>query len=174
YNVWETARRHGVKRIVFASSNHAIGMYPRTELLDSDSAARPDTFYGLGKAFGELLGRMYFDKHGIEAACLRIGSCFPKPKDARMLSTWLSYADFAELCRCCLTTPLLGYAIVYGVSANERCWWDNRKVSYIGFRPKDSAEPFAAEVLAGPQPDPTSPTVVYQGGSFAANGYTRT
>lgn len=174
YNVWENAHRNGVKRIIFASSNHAIGMYPRTQLLDSDSPARPDTYYGLAKAFGEDLARMYWDKHGIEAACLRIGSCFPEPTDRRMLNTWLSFADFGQLCRRCVEVPNLGYAVVYGVSDNTGRWWNNSKVSFLGYKPEHSADVFRdAMVAKTPTPDPDDPATIYQGGSFAADNFTR-
>ena len=174
YHVWEAARLAGVQRIVFASSNHAIGMYRRTERIDTDAPPRPDTFYGLSKAFGETLARMYFDKHGIEAACLRIGSCFPKPSDERMLATWLSYADMARLCKRCIEAPIIGCMVVYGVSDNDRSWWDNRKVDFLGYRPKDSAESFAPEILsASPFKNPGDPAVMYHGGHFVPPGYTR-
>lgn len=146
FNVFEAARQAGAKRIVFASSHHAVGMYDRAQKLDSDSPARPGNLYGLSKAFGEDLARMYYDKHGIETVCVRIGSCFEKPTDERMLSTWLSPADMVELCRCCLVAPSVGYSVVYGVSANSLKWWSNGKADFLGYSPRDSADSFAQEI----------------------------
>ena len=108
YNLYEAARAHGVKRIVFASSNHVMGFYRQSEVIDAHSPPRPDGLYGLSKAFGEDLSRLYFDRYGIETACVRIGSSFPEPKDRRMLATWLSYDDLHRLVVACLTTPVLG------------------------------------------------------------------
>ena len=155
FHIYEGARRHGVKRIVFASSNHVIGFHKQDEVLDADSPRRPDSYYGLSKAYGEDLSRFYFDRYGIETACLRIGSSFPEPKDRRMLSTWLSYRDLTELVRCCLFAPELGHTVVYGMSANRDIWWDNSKAAHLGFHPKDSSEPFRAKVEALPPVDPS-------------------
>ena len=147
YNVFEAARQAGVKRIVFASSHHAVGMYDRSQSLNSDSPPRPGNLYGLSKAFGESLARMYYDKHGIEVACIRIGSCFERPTDDRMLSTWLSHRDMVQLCRGCLSASTLGYSVVYGVSDNSRKWWSNDKVEFLGFSPQDSADDFEHELV---------------------------
>jgi uronate dehydrogenase len=151
FHVYEGARRQGVKRVVFASSNHVIGFHKQDEVLDADSPRRPDSYYGLSKAYGEDLSRFYFDRYGIETACLRIGSSFPEPKDRRMLSTWLSYRDLTELVRCCLFAPELGHTVVYGMSANRDIWWDNSKAAHLGFHPKDSSEPFRAKVEPCPR-----------------------
>jgi uronate dehydrogenase len=168
YNVWESARRAGVKRIVFASSCHAVGMYRRDERLDANSTHRPDGLYGLSKGFVEDVARMYYDRHGIEAACLRIGSCFPEPTDERMLASWLSRNDLSRLVTACLTAPWLGFAIIYGVSANPQTWWDNSKTDYVGYRPQDSAEAFRDRVRAAPGSlDRDDPVVKFQAGSFA-------
>lgn len=166
YNVFEAARRAGVKRIVYASSSHAIGMYRCDEVLDADSPPRPDTPYGLSKAFGENLARMYFDKHGIEAACLRIGSCFEKPTDERMLATWLSHADLVRLCRACIDAPVLGYAIVYGQSDNPRSFWDNGRVRFLGYHPQDSAAQFIDSIQAPASDAERHPADALQGGRF--------
>jgi uronate dehydrogenase len=170
FHVYEGARRHGVQRVVFASSNHVIGFHKQGDMLDADAARRPDGYYGLSKSFGEDLSRFYFDRHGIQTACLRIGSSFPEPKDRRMLVTWLSYADLTELVRCCLFTPELGHAIVYGMSANRTVWWDNAKVAHLGYVPRDSSEPFRAKVEAQPALDPQDPAAQYQGGAFVKAG----
>lgn len=171
HNVWESARQHGVRRIIFASSNHAIGMHPRTTRLDADSAHRPDGYYGLSKCFVEDLARMFWDKHGIEAACLRIGSCFPEPTGERMLSTWLSYGDMVRLVTATLTAPHLGFAVVYGMSNNARLWWDNGKVGHIGYQPQDSADAFADKLLG--EADPSDLSVYFQGGGYSKKGYSR-
>jgi uronate dehydrogenase len=168
YNLYEAARKHGVKRIVFASSNHVIGFYKQTERLDTDSAMRPDGFYGVSKGFGELLSRLYFDKYSIETVCVRIGSCFDEPSDRRMLATYLSYDDFIELVRCSLFTPNVGHTVVYGASNNPASWWDNSKVAHLGYQPKDSSEPHRAKVEAKPEPAADDPLMVYQGGRFVA------
>jgi uronate dehydrogenase len=170
FNIYEGARRHGVKRVVFASSNHVVGFHKQGDLLDADCPKRPDGYYGLSKSYGEDLSRFYFDRYGIETACLRIGSSFPEPRDRRMLVTWLSYRDLTELVRCCLFAPTLGHTIVYGVSNNRDKWWDNRLAAHIGFQPQDSSEPFRARIEATPAIDPDEPIARYQGGAFVEAG----
>lgn len=170
FHVYEGARRHGVKRIVFASSNHVIGFHKQGEMLDADSPRRPDGYYGLSKSYGEDLSRFYFDRYGIETACLRIGSSFAEPKDRRMLVTWLSYRDLTELVRCCLFAPKLGHTIVYGMSANRDTWWDNGKAAHLGFRAQDSSESFRAKVESQPPLPAGDPAALFQGGAFVKNG----
>jgi uronate dehydrogenase len=171
YNVYEAARQHGVKRIVFASSNHVTGFYRADQVVDVTMPARPDGYYGLSKAFGEDLSRFYFDRYGIETVCLRIGSAFPEPKDRRMLATWLSYDDLERLVLASLTTPVVGHSIVYGMSDNVRTWWDNTPARHLGFRPQDSSEPYrAAREAAQPTLDRQDPAVIYQGGAFVRMG----
>jgi uronate dehydrogenase len=170
FHLYEAARRHGVKRIVFASSNHVIGFHPQGKLLDSDCAKRPDGYYGLSKSYGEDLSRFYFDRYGIETVCIRIGSSFPEPKDARMLITWLSYADLTELIRCALFAPNVGHCIVYGMSANRDTWWDASASAALGFVAQDSSEPFRAKAEAQPRPAAGDPAGQYQGGGFVTRG----
>jgi uronate dehydrogenase len=170
FHLYEGARRHGVKRVVFASSNHVVGFHEQGKLLGTDCERRPDGYYGLSKAYGEDLSRFYFDRYGIETACIRIGSSFPEPKDRRMLVTWLSYRDLTELVRCCLFAPALGHTIVYGMSANRDKWWDNTNAAHLGFHPQDSSEPFRAKVEALPVPDPADPASRFQGGAFVKAG----
>ena len=170
FNIYEASRRHGVKRIVFASSNHVVGFYKQTERLDADVPLRPDGLYGLSKCFGEDLSRLYFDRYGIETVCLRIGSSFPAPKDRRMLSTFLSYDDLTELVRVSLFTPRVGHTIVYGVSDNSRKWWDNHKAAHLGFKPRDSADRERERIEALPPLAPDDPAAIYQGGSFVHAG----
>jgi uronate dehydrogenase len=170
FHVYEGARRHGCKRVVFASSNHVIGFHKQGEMLDADSARRPDGYYGLSKSYGEDLSRFYFDRYGIETACIRIGSSFPEPKDRRMLITWLSYRDLTELVRACLVAPDLGHTIVYGMSANRDKWWTNKKAAHIEFQPRDSSEPFRAKTEAQPPLADDDPARIYQGGAFVKLG----
>jgi len=171
YNLYEAARQQRVKRIVFASSNHVTGFYRQDEVIDPKAPMRPDGYYGLSKAFGENLSRFYFDRYGIETVCLRIGSSFPEPKDRRMLATWLSFDDLERLVVASLTAPVVGHSVVYGMSANTTTWWDNTSAAHLGYRPKDSSEPFRAAAEARqPVLDRTDPAVVYQGGGFVTKG----
>ena len=170
FHLYEGARRHGCKRVVFASSNHVIGFHKQGEMLDADSLHRADGYYGLSKAYGEDLSRFYFDRYGIETACVRIGSSFPEPKDRRMLVTWLSYRDLTELVRCCLAAEKVGHTIVYGMSANRDKWWDNRGAAHLGFQPRDSSEPFRAKAEAQPPLADDDPARIYQGGAFVKAG----
>jgi uronate dehydrogenase len=171
YNIYEAARKHGVKRVVFASSNHVIGFYRQTDRIDADDPVRPDGFYGVSKAFGENLSSFYHDRYGIETVCLRIGSSFPEVKDRRMLSTFLSYDDLIELVRASLFAPKAGHTIIFGVSDNSTAWWDNSKAAHIGFKPRDHSDAQRARVeAANPPLDPSHPARVYQGGVFTAMG----
>jgi uronate dehydrogenase len=171
FNLYEAARKQGVKRVVLASSNHVTGFYRQDEVIDTRAMARPDGLYGVSKAFGEDLSRFYFDRYGIETACLRIGSCVAEPRDRRMLSTWLSFDDLERLIVAALTVPVLGHVIVYGVSANASLWWDNRHAAQLGYRPQDSAESYRAAVQARqPVPDKNDPATIFQGGAFTRTG----
>ena len=171
YNLYEAARVHGVKRIVFASSNHVMGFYRQSETINADHPPRPDGLYGLSKAFGEDLSRLYFDRYGIETACVRIGSSFPEPRDRRMLASWLSYDDLHRLITACLSTPVLGHSIVFGMSNNAVTWYDNSRANHIGYKPQDSSDIFREAVYARtPQPDLNDPAVQYQGGAFVKMG----
>jgi uronate dehydrogenase len=167
YNLYEAARQQGVKRVVFASSNHVTGFYKQSETIDASAPPRPDGMYGVSKAFGEDLSRFYFDRYGIETACIRIGSSFSEPKDRRMLASWLSYDDLHRLIVACLSTPVLGHSIVFGMSNNAVTWWDNRMARHVGFVPQDSSDLFKDAVFARtPTPDLNDPAVIYQGGAF--------
>jgi uronate dehydrogenase len=154
WRVFDAARRAGVTRVVYGGSNHAIGFTPRCDLLRADVPLRPDTNYGVSKAFGEAVGRFYADRYGMRVACLRIGSCDDRPRSPRMLSTWLSPGDAARLVEACLRFPNLEYAVVYGISANTRAWWDLEPARALGYEPADDAEVFAEEVLAAHEPAP--------------------
>jgi uronate dehydrogenase len=164
-NLYEGARKAGVDRIIFASSNHAIGFHRRTERLDHNSPARPDGRYGLSKAFGEDIASLFANKYGLKTLSVRIGSCFPKPTNARMLSTWLSYADLARLIEAGLTADYLN-EIVYGVSRNTRSWWDNSNAYRLGYDPQDNAEDYAAEVADIVTDDPVEEA--FQGGGYTS------
>ena len=171
FNLYEATRKHGVRRIVFASSNHVTGFYAQHEIIDATQPMRPDGYYGLSKAFGENLSRFYFDRYGIETVCLRIGSSFPEPKDRRMLATWLSYDDLARLVVAGLTAPVVGHSVIYGMSDNTTTWWDNGCARHIGFAPQDSSEPFRAAVEARqPTLNADDPAVRFQGGTFVTKG----
>jgi uronate dehydrogenase len=169
--VYEGARRHRVRRIVYASSNHAVGMHSVGEKLDLDCELRPDGWYGLSKVWGEAMTRMYWDKHGIEGISLRIGSAIEKPTEFRHLSTWLGYDDMIQLITRCVTVPDIGYMAVWGVSANTRSYWNNAAAAKLGYHPTQNAEDFAVEILSRPNPlDPVAQR--HQGGSFVSIDYT--
>ena len=150
YNVFEAARRCGVKRVIFASSNHAVGFHRRERFIDNTVDPRPDSRYGVSKVFGEALGRLYADKYGLSVACLRIGTFRTpdRPVDARQLLTWISHRDMVQLVRRCIDYPNYHFVTVYGVSNNLRSRWDNTNVKFLGYRPEDDSEIFAAEILA--------------------------
>lgn len=167
YNLYEAAREQGVRRIVYASSNHATGFHRTDEVISPKDPQRPDSIYGLTKTWGENIARLYFDRYGIETACLRIGSAFPEPRDLRMLSTWISYADLARLVRACLTAPVVGHTVIYGVSRNSMSWWDNSGAGHIGYEPQDSADDYREALEARLPPlDPRDEAVIRQGGAF--------
>jgi len=172
FNLYEAARKSSVTpRIIFASSNHAIGYHKQTDRLDANSPTRPDGLYGVSKVFGEALASMYHDKFGIETAVVRIGSCFPEPKNHRMLSTWMSYDDFVQLIERIFLVPRLGCPIIYGASANSASWWDNREVAYLGWRPKDNAEAFRSKIDAEMTPPPADDVnALFHGGAFCGDG----
>lgn len=166
YNVFEAARRAGVRRVVYASSNRITGFYPADQRLRGDEPVRPDGLYGVTKAFGEALGRLYADKFGLEVVCLRIGSFLAEPTEARHLSTWLSPGDAVRLFRACLQAKDVGFTTTYGVSANTRSWWDIEDASErLGYVPQDDAERYAERVPA------PGPAAQLQGGLYTAVDY---
>jgi uronate dehydrogenase len=170
--VYEGARRNKVRRIVFASSNHAFGMHSVRDKLRLDCAFRPDGFYGLSKVWGEALARMYWDKHGIEGISLRIGTTMGKPPtEFRHLSTWLGTEDLVHLILQCIVVPDIGYLAVWGVSDNTRSYWDNAGAERLGYRPRQNAEDYASEIVQKPNPlDAIAQQ--YQGGGFVTLDYT--
>jgi uronate dehydrogenase len=171
YEVYEGARRHGVRRVAFASSNHAFGMHSVKDRLTLDAPYRADGLYGLSKVWGEAMARMYFDKHGIEGISLRIGSALERPTQFRHLSTWLGHDDMVHLIMRCIEAPAIGYMAVWGVSANTRSYWDQAGSEKLGYQPRQNAEDYAAEILRGENPlDAVAQR--FQGGSFASDDYT--
>ncbi len=170
YHLYEAARRQGVGRVVFASSNHVIGFYKQTERIDATALRRPDGYYGLSKSFGEDMAQFYWDRYGIETVSIRIGSSFPEPANRRMMSTWLSYDDLTRLVEKSLFTTDVGHTVVFGASANRDLWWDNRSAAHLGWVPQDGSEVFRAKVEAQPPVAADDPNAIYQGGAFTAQG----
>ena len=169
YNVWEAAHRHGVRRVVYASSIHAVGLCETNRGIDTDEPHRPDTFYGLAKCFAEDLGKMYWEKRGIEAVCLRILSCTPEPQNVRALGTWLSYRDMVQLVVRSIETPVTGFTVAYGVSGNTRAPVSNHKVGFLGYKPQDNAEDWAEALFAKAiEPNPQDLAQSRLGGPFAS------
>ncbi|UOY01167.1 NAD-dependent epimerase/dehydratase family protein [Blastococcus sp. PRF04-17] len=170
YCVVEAARRAGVRRVVLASSNHATGFTPRPTagpLREVDAPPRPDTYYGVAKVTMEALGSLYADRYGMDVVCLRIGSAFPEPTTVRMLATWLSPADTVSLVDAALRAPDPGFAVVWGVSANTRNWWDLSAARALGYDPQDDAEVYAEALLeAEGEPDPADPVHARVGGQY--------
>jgi uronate dehydrogenase len=148
YNLFEAARQERVKRVVFASSNHAVGFYPRAETIGIDAPVRPDSRYGLSKAFGEAVAALYAYKYGAEVMSIRIGNITAAPADRRRLAIWQSPRDFVQLVRIGLEHPDIRHEIVYGMSDNARAWWDNGNAHRLGYRPQDRSEDYAEAVLA--------------------------
>lgn len=167
YNIFEAARRQRVQRLCFATSNHAVGFYRREQRIGIDHKVMPDSRYGVSKAFGEALGAMYAMKYGLGVFMMRIGNVSETPVDRRRLSIWISPRDIAQLCRIGLEHPEIGYEIVYGVSDNDRTFYDNSNAYRLGYKPKDCSEDYAEEVLAAePEHAPDDPGEIFQGGAF--------
>jgi uronate dehydrogenase len=172
YNLFEAAYRSGVKRIVFASSNHAVGFYPRDRKIGVDVTVRPDSRYGVSKAFGEAVGALYADKHGLRVTCIRIGNVNDKPLDKRRLSIWVKPEDLAQLIRIGLEHPDIRFEIFYGVSDNEAGWWDNSNARRFGYRPQFRSEIFRDEAMAAQAKLPADPIGDrFQGGPFCSDEY---
>lgn len=167
YNIFEAARQANVRRVVFASSNHVAGFYPRDFPVGPDVTPRPDSRYGISKVFGEAVGQLYADKHGLEVISLRIGQFRPKPTNLRMLSLWLSHGDMARLAESCVRAPQVAFEIVYGISANSRAWYVNPGAERIGFVPRDNAEEYAGTLPAGALIE-TPVEAAFQGGPFCS------
>ena len=167
YNIWEAGYQQWVRRVVYASSIHAVGMHKKRDFIGIDAPHRPDTFYGLAKCFTEDLGSMYWDKRQMESVHLRILSA-AQVTSPRALGSWLSYDDLIQLVTRAVDTPSVGFSIIYGVSNNDRAPVDNTLASYLGYKPTDNAEQFAEAILAEAGPaDVTDPGEMLQGGPFA-------
>jgi uronate dehydrogenase len=169
----EAMVRHGVPRIVYASSNHAVGRIPRTTHVGVEVSGRPDTFYGVGKVAAEALLRLYADRHGIDAVSTRIGTFAPKPTSRRQLSTWLSQNDGVRMFHAALTATAPGYAVLYGISDNTRAWWDLDAGRALGYHPEDDAEQYAAEIEAVAETEQDRAEAEHVGGAFATSEYER-
>jgi uronate dehydrogenase len=168
YNVFEAARLNGVRRILFATSNHAVGFYRRDETIDHRVYPKPDSRYGVSKVFGEAIGSLYADKYGMEVFNMRIGNVNPRPVDKRRLSIWISPRDLAQLVAIGIDHPGIRFEIVYGVSGNRRSWYDNSNAHRLGYRPLDDSESHAEEVLRNEKPATDALAERYQGGSFVS------
>lgn len=168
YNTFEGMRQHGGRRVVWASSIHAVGFHPFSRVIDAAVPHRPDTTYGVAKACGEAIAQYYWDKYGIEAVSMRIYSCVPKPENRRHLSTWLSYGDLCRLVAAGLTATRPDHTVVYGISANDAAPVDNRLAAHLGYRPRDNAEAYRAEIEAAvPAFAAGDPAIATHGGPFA-------
>jgi uronate dehydrogenase len=168
YNAFEAARRNGVKRVLFASSNHAVGFYRRDETIDHRVYPKPDGRYGVSKVFGEALGSLYADKYGLEVYVMRIGNAADQPADKRRLAIWISSRDLAQLVSIGIDRPGITFEIVYGISGNRRAWYDNANAARLGYKPRDDSEPWAAALLAKHRDDADTRVERYQGGTFVA------
>ncbi|MBT2370438.1 NAD-dependent epimerase/dehydratase family protein [Pseudomonas fluorescens] len=170
FHIYEAARKHRIKRVVFASSNHVTGFHRQDQELDTHSERRPDGYYALSKSYGEDMATFYFERYGIETVSLRIGSSFAEPRNRRMMSTWLSYRDLGQLMERALLARDVGHTVVYGVSANRNTWWNNRHAAHLGFIPQDSSEAFREKIERQPEPGASDPDRLFQGGAFTAAG----
>ena len=168
FNLFEAARRNRVQRIVFASSNHVIGYYRRVREVDAVMPPRPDSRYAVSKVFGEALGRLYADKHGIGVACLRIGSFRERPENGRQLTTWISPRDLTALVQCCIDAPELHFTVVNGISNNRRRRVRDDARETLGYRPKDDAEDHAEMVT---QPLVQGIAGCFHGGEYCAREF---
>jgi uronate dehydrogenase len=172
YNLFEAAYRAGVKRVVFASSNHAMGFYPRAKTIGVNVTVRPDSRYGVSKAFGEALGAFYADKHGLRVTSLRIGNVADSPVDRRRLAIWLHPEDLVQLIRIGLEHRDIHFEIFYGASDNADAWWDNSNARRFGYKPTFKSDDYRAAALAGEaklKPDPVGDR--FQGGPFTTDEY---
>jgi len=166
YNVFEAARRNGVRRILFPTSNHATGFYRRDQTIDHRVYPKPDSRYGVSKVFGEALGSLYADKYGMEIFNMRIGNVNEKPIDKRRLSLLFTPRDMAQLVQIGIEHPDIRFEIVYGVSGNKRSWYDNSNAARLGYRPQDDSEAYAEEILAKEKPGGHPVAEAHQGGAF--------
>ena len=170
WNVFEAARRQGVRRVVYASSHHAVGFYRREREIDQAVVPRPDGIYGVSKVFGEAVGRLFADKHGLSVACLRIGAFRDRPEDRRLLLVWLSPRDAVHLVACCIDAPDYHFITVYGVSDNARTRYRNAGLEFLGYRPQDKAEDHAADIMRAPDTEDAI-SRQFHGGMYTEMGF---
>ena len=172
YNLYEGCRKNNVKRVVWASSVHTVGFYPRSEVIDNKVMPRPDSNYGISKVFGESLAQYYWDKYKLETVSIRIYSCVDEPKDHRMLSTWLSYDDLKSLVISCINTSNVQHSIIFGVSDNDSILVDNKYAKHIPYNPKDNGENFREKIENNYGfIDSKNTLVTTHGGYFASAGH---
>jgi uronate dehydrogenase len=172
YNLFEAARKAKVERVVFASSNHTVGFYPRSRRIGTDITLRPDSRYGISKAFGEAVAAFYAYKHGLRVTCLRIGNVAEEPVDLRRLSIWLHPDDLVQLIRIGLEHPDLRCEVFYGASDNARAWWDNENAFRYGYKPKHRSEDHRDVALAA-QKKLSADSIGdwYEGGPFCSDEF---
>lgn len=161
----------GVRRMVYASSNHAVGMSPRCDILRNDVRPRPDTFYGVGKVAAEALLSLYADRYDISSVAMRIGSFLEVPQTRRGLSTWLSHDDCVRMVRASLVAEIAGAVTIYGVSANRDGWWDLEPGRALGYHPQDDAAALTGAAL--PHRDEDAAEAAHVGGPFATDQFAR-
>ncbi len=172
YNLFEAARKKDVRRVIFASSNHVVGFYPRSRKISVDVTLRPDTRYGVSKAFGESLGALYAYKHGLRVTCLRIGNVADKPLDMRRMAIWLNPEDLVQLIRIGLEHPDIRFEVFYGMSGNQRAWWDNSNAAKFGYKPKHNSEEHLAHAQSEQAKSPPDPVGDwYEGGTFCSDEF---
>jgi uronate dehydrogenase len=170
----EAMLAHDVPRLVYASSNHAVGRTARNDVdLGVDALPRPDTFYGVGKVAAEAVMQLYADRHGLDTLATRIGSFLPEPTTRRHLSTWLSHDDAVRMFEATLTAESPGHAVLYGISANTRAWWDLEPGRALGYHPQDDAEAWAVDIEAVPRTPEDDDEATFVGGPFATSRFER-
>jgi uronate dehydrogenase len=170
-NLYEAVHKLGIRRVVFASTNHTMGMYRTTDRVDATMPTRPDGYYGLSKVYGEQLSRYYWDRFGIETVCLRIGYCWPEPTNYRQMVTWLGLDDLVQLLRRSLLTPRVGHTIAFGISDNPGRWWDDTHSRHLAYKPTQSSSQFADKIAQDVNwEDMEDVTLTFQGGVFLNNG----
>ena len=170
-NLYEAVHKLGIRRVVFASTNHTMGMYKTTDQVDAGMPTRPDGYYGVSKVFGESLSRYYWDRFGIETVCIRIGYCWEEATNYRQMVTWLGLDDLVQLLWRALVTPRVGHTITFGISDNDGRWWDDRQAKHLAYRPVQSSRQFAHKIAQTVQwEDMNDITLTFQGGVFLHNG----
>ncbi|MDT8915331.1 NAD(P)-dependent oxidoreductase [Amycolatopsis sp. PS_44_ISF1] len=173
HTVLEAARQAGVRRVVLASSNHAVGFRRTADAgedgLPADSSPRPDTYYGVSKAVIESLGSLYHSRFGMDVIVVRIGSCFETPLQLgpRGLATWLSPDDGARLFEACLSAPSPGYRLIWGVSDNTRRIYSLAEAEALGYKSFDNAEAYAGQLAD--RPGPAGAAAEFVGGPFCTS-----